>query len=34
MTDRQKTMLKMAKREAGNEYGEMEDEEDSGMDED
>jgi hypothetical protein len=34
MTDRQKTMLKMAKRESGKEYGEMEDEEDSGMDED
>jgi len=27
-------MLKMAKRESGKEYGEMEDEEDSGMDED
>ena len=34
MTDRQKTMLKMAKRESENEYGEMEDEKDSGMDED
>ena len=31
LTDRQKSMLMMAKREAGNEYGEMEDEEDSGM---
>jgi hypothetical protein len=34
MTNREKTMLKMAKMEAENEYGEMEDEEDSGMDED
>jgi hypothetical protein len=34
MSNREKTMLKMAKMEAENEYGEMEDEENSGMDED
>ncbi len=33
MSNREKTMLKMAKMEAENEYGEMDDEENSGMDE-
>ena len=34
MSNREKTMLKMAKMEAENEYGEMDNEENSGMDED